>query len=70
MPKERRVLEGPHPQTFLAERGLFWAALGSPLACALALGAQGALRSLAREARPRPRRRPRPHREDAPHGGR
>jgi hypothetical protein len=44
MPKERRVLEGPHPQTFLSERGLFWAALfGSPLACALALGAQGVL---------------------------
>jgi hypothetical protein len=44
MPKERRVLEGPHPQSFLAERGVFWAALfGSPLACALALGAQGAL---------------------------
>jgi len=44
MSKERRVLEGPHPQSFLAERGLFWAALfGSPLACALALGAQGAL---------------------------
>ena len=44
MPKERRVLEGPHPQSFLSERGLFWAALfGSPLACALALGAQGVL---------------------------
>jgi hypothetical protein len=44
MPKERRVLEGPHPQSFLAERGLFWAALfGSPLACALAIGAQGVL---------------------------
>lgn len=44
MPKERRVLEAPRPQVFLAERGLFWAALfGSPLACALALGAQGAL---------------------------
>ena len=44
MPKERRVLEGPHQQAFLAERGLFWAALfGSPFACALALGAQGAL---------------------------
>jgi hypothetical protein len=44
MPKERRTLEGPHPQTFVAERGLFWLALfGSPIACALAIGAQGAL---------------------------
>ncbi len=44
MPKERRVLEGPHAPSYLAERPLFWAALfGSPLACALALGAQGAL---------------------------
>ncbi len=44
MPKERRVLEGPHPQSFLAERGIFWAALfGSPFACALAIGAQGAI---------------------------
>ena len=44
MPKERRSLEGPHPQSFLAERGLFWVALfGSPLACAFALSAQGIL---------------------------
>ena len=44
MPKERRVLEGPHPQSFLAERGFFWMALfGSPLAGALALSAQGVL---------------------------
>ena len=42
MPKERRVLEGPHPQTYLTERPVYWAALfGSPLACALAIGAHG-----------------------------
>lgn len=44
LPKERRVLEGPHAQTYLSERPLYWLALfGSPLACALALGAHGAL---------------------------
>jgi hypothetical protein len=42
MPKARRELEGPHPQAFLSERPVYWAALfGSPLACALVLGAQG-----------------------------
>jgi hypothetical protein len=44
MPKERRVLEGVRAQTFVAERPLYWAALfGSPLACALVLGAHGLL---------------------------
>ena len=42
MPKERRVLEGPRSETYLSERPAYWAALfGSPLACALALGAHG-----------------------------
>lgn len=42
LPKERRVLEGARAHTFLSERPVFWAALfGSPLACALALGAHG-----------------------------
>ena len=42
MPKERRVLEGPRAVTYLSERRVYWAALfGSPLACALALGAHG-----------------------------
>ncbi|MDB4936232.1 MAG: BatD [Labilithrix sp.] len=44
MPKERRVLEGPHAQSYLAERSFYWVALfGSPLACAFALGAHGLL---------------------------
>lgn len=44
MPKERHVLEGVRAQAFLAERPLYWAALfGSPLACALVLGAHGLL---------------------------
>jgi hypothetical protein len=42
MPKERRILEGARAQTYVAERPLYWAALfGSPLACALVLGAHG-----------------------------
>ena len=42
LPKARGVLEGPRTQTYLSERPVFWAALfGSPLACALALGAHG-----------------------------
>jgi hypothetical protein len=42
MPKERRTLEGPHPQSYLSESALYWTALfGSPLACAMALGAHG-----------------------------
>ena len=42
MPKERRVLEGPHAAMFLSERPVYWGLLfGSPLACALALGAHG-----------------------------
>ena len=42
MPKERRVMEAPHAQTYLTERPVYWAALfGSPLACALAIGAHG-----------------------------
>jgi hypothetical protein len=42
MPKERRVLEGARAQSYVTERPVYWAALvGSPLACALALGAQG-----------------------------
>lgn len=42
MPKVRRELEGPHPQAFLSERPAYWAALfGSPLACAVVLGAHG-----------------------------
>jgi hypothetical protein len=42
LPKERRELEGPHPESFLSERPVYWAALfGSPLACALVLGAHG-----------------------------
>ena len=44
MPKERHVLEGARAQSFVAERPLYWAALfGSPLACALVLGAHGLL---------------------------
>lgn len=44
MPKERRVLERPHAQTYLSERPSYWIALfGSPLACALVLGAHGFL---------------------------
>ena len=44
MPKERHVLEGVRAQSFVAERPLYWAALfGSPLACALVLGAHGLL---------------------------
>jgi hypothetical protein len=44
MPKERRVLEAPRPETYLSERPAYWAALfGSPVACALALGAHGLL---------------------------
>jgi hypothetical protein len=60
MPKERRVLEGPHAQTYLSERPVYWAALfGSPLACALALGAQGLfgrLREKRANASPTPER--------------
>ena len=42
MPKERRALEGKRAETYLTERPIYWAALfGSPLACALALGAHG-----------------------------
>ena len=44
MPKERRVLEGAHAESYVTERPLYWAALfGSPLMCALVLGASGAL---------------------------
>jgi len=43
MPKERRGLEGVHPESYVTERPLYWAALfGSPLMCALVLGASGA----------------------------
>lgn len=42
MPKERRVLEGAHAESYVTERPIYWAALfGSPLMCALVLGAQG-----------------------------
>lgn len=51
MPKERHALEGAHPQKFLSEAPWFWAALfGSPLACALGIGASTFLRR-ARERR-------------------
>jgi hypothetical protein len=44
MPKERHSLEGPHVQAYLSERPVYWIALfGSPLACVLALSAQGLL---------------------------
>jgi hypothetical protein len=44
MPGVRRTLEAPHAQAYLSERPLYWAALfGSPLACALVLGAHGLL---------------------------
>ncbi len=42
LPKERRVLEGVRAQSYLTERPVYWAALfGSPIACALAIGAHG-----------------------------
>ncbi len=42
MPKERRALEGTRATTYLSERPTYWGALfGSPLVCALALGAHG-----------------------------
>jgi hypothetical protein len=42
LPKERHSLEAPQVQTYLSERPVYWIALfGSPLACALALSAQG-----------------------------
>ena len=44
MPKERRVLEGAHAESYVTERPIYWAALfGSPLMCALVLGASGAV---------------------------
>lgn len=44
LPKERRVLEGRHAEAHLSERPAYWIALfGSPIACALALGAHGFL---------------------------
>ena len=44
LPKERQVLEGVREPTYVSERPVFWFALfGSPLACALALSAHGAL---------------------------
>jgi hypothetical protein len=47
MPKERRTLEGAPHETFLADRPAYWALLfGSPLACALAIAAQGLGRRL------------------------
>lgn len=45
MPKARRTLEGVHPQRYLSETPVFWAAIfGSPLACALAVGAHELVR--------------------------
>ena len=42
MPKERRVLEGVHAESYVTERPIYWAALfGSPVMCALVLGAHG-----------------------------
>jgi hypothetical protein len=44
MPKERRVLEGARAESYVTEKPLYWAALfGSPLMCALVLGASGAV---------------------------
>ena len=44
MPKERHTLEGTRATSYLSERPTYWAALfGSPLVCALALGAHGLL---------------------------
>ena len=44
MPKERPTLEGTRATSYLSERPTYWAALfGSPLVCALALGAHGLL---------------------------
>lgn len=51
MPKTRRALEGAHPQKYLSETPIFWAAIfGSPLACAIAASAHGLVRR-ARERR-------------------
>lgn len=51
MPKERRVLEGALATSYVTERPWFWLAMfGSPVGCALALGAQGLVRR-ARERR-------------------
>lgn len=45
LPKERRVLEGIHHDSFLTDRSELWLALfGAPLACAALIGANGALR--------------------------
>lgn len=45
LPKERRVLEGVHHDTFLTDRPELWLALfGAPVACAAFIGAHGALR--------------------------
>jgi len=45
MPKPRRALEGAHQQRYLSETPIFWAAIfGSPLACALAVGAHELVR--------------------------
>jgi len=68
-PKERRVLEGPRPRTYIAEMAPFWVAvLGAPVACALALGASAfARRSRERRAAaaPSPERLARERRVDA-----
>lgn len=45
LPKERRALEGMHERSFLTERPATWAIVfGAPVACALAIGAQGLVR--------------------------
>lgn len=69
MPKERHALEGPHAQAYLSERPVYWAALfGSPLACALVLGAHGLLgrhRERRAAASPSPDRIARERRDEA-----
>lgn len=45
LPKERRVLEGAHGDTFLTDRSELWLALfGAPLACVAFIGAHGMFR--------------------------
>jgi hypothetical protein len=45
LPKERRVLEGVHHDSFLTDRSELWLALfGAPLACAAFIGANGVVR--------------------------
>jgi hypothetical protein len=47
LPRERRVLEGARPETFLADRPAYWALLfGSPALCAIAIAGERLVRRI------------------------